>query len=58
MKRTLALAVLMALAILPALSVTEAWARAGGGSSSGSRGSRSSYRRPPGPMRRSRRARA
>ena len=41
MKRTLALAVLMALAILPALSVTEAWARAGGGSSSGSRGSRS-----------------
>ena len=41
MKRTLALAVLMALAILPVLSVTEAWARAGGGSSSGSRGSRS-----------------
>ena len=41
MKRTLALAVLMALAIMPVLSVTEAWARAGGGSSSGSRGSRS-----------------
>jgi predicted lipid-binding transport protein (Tim44 family) len=41
MKRTLALAVLMTLAILPVLSVTEAWARAGGGSSSGSRGSRS-----------------
>ena len=41
MKRTLALAVLIALAIAPLLSVTEAWARAGGGSSSGSRGSRS-----------------
>ena len=41
MKRTLALAVLIALAIMPVLSVTEAWARAGGGSSSGSRGSRS-----------------
>ena len=41
MKRTLALALLVALAILPVLSVTEAWARAGGGSSSGSRGSRS-----------------
>jgi predicted lipid-binding transport protein (Tim44 family) len=49
MKRTLALAVLMALAIMPVLSVTEAWARAGGGSSSGSRGSRSysSPARPP-----------
>jgi len=32
MKRTLALAVLIALAIAPLLSVTEAWARAGGGS--------------------------
>jgi predicted lipid-binding transport protein (Tim44 family) len=41
MKRTLALAVLIALAIMPVLSVTDAWARAGGGSSSGSRGSRS-----------------
>jgi predicted lipid-binding transport protein (Tim44 family) len=41
MKRTLALAVLIALAIMPVLSVTEAWARAGGGSSSGSRGPRS-----------------
>ena len=41
MKRTLALALLVALAILPVLSATEAWARAGGGSSSGSRGSRS-----------------
>jgi predicted lipid-binding transport protein (Tim44 family) len=41
MKRTLALALLVALAILPVLSVTEAWARAGSGSSSGSRGSRS-----------------
>ncbi|HEY7870143.1 MAG TPA: Tim44 domain-containing protein [Methylomirabilota bacterium] len=41
MKRTLALALLMALVILPVLSATEAWARAGGGSSSGSRGSRS-----------------
>ena len=41
MKRTLALALLVALAILPVLSVTEAWARAGGGGSSGSRGSRS-----------------
>ena len=49
MKRTLALAVLMALAIMPVLSVTEAWARAGGGGSSGSRGSRSysSPARPP-----------
>ena len=49
MKRTLALALLVALAILPVLSVTEAWARAGGGSSSGSRGSRSysSPARPP-----------
>lgn len=49
MKRTLALTVLMALAIMPVLSVTEAWARAGGGSSSGSRGSRSysSPARPP-----------
>jgi predicted lipid-binding transport protein (Tim44 family) len=50
MKRTLALAVLIALAVLPVLSVTEAWARAGGGGSSGSRGSRSysSPSRPPG----------
>ncbi|HEY7436612.1 MAG TPA: Tim44 domain-containing protein [Methylomirabilota bacterium] len=49
MKRTLALAVLMALAILPVLSLTEVWARAGGGGSSGSRGSRSysSPARPP-----------
>ena len=49
MKRTLALAVLIALASMPVLSVTEAWARAGGGSSSGSRGSRSysSPARPP-----------
>jgi len=52
MQRTLALAVLMALAILPVLSVlsvTDAWARAGRGSSSGSRGSRSysSPARPP-----------
>jgi len=39
MKRTLALALLIALAIVPVLSVTEAWARAGGGTSSGSRGS-------------------
>lgn len=41
MKRTLALALLVALAILPVLSVTEAWARAGGGRSGGSRGTRS-----------------
>jgi predicted lipid-binding transport protein (Tim44 family) len=50
MKRTLALALLVALAIVPVLSVTEAWARAGGGTSSGSRGSRSysSPAQPPG----------
>ena len=41
MKRSLALALLLALATLPVLSATEAWARAGGGSSGGSRGSRS-----------------
>ncbi|MEX2222134.1 MAG: Tim44 domain-containing protein [Candidatus Rokuibacteriota bacterium] len=41
MRRTLALAVLLVLAILPVLSATEAWARAGGGRSSGSRGTRS-----------------
>ena len=41
MKRTLAMIILVALALSPVLYVTEAWARAGGGSSSGSRGSRS-----------------
>ena len=41
MKRFLALACLMALALAPLLLVTDAWARVGGGSSSGSRGSRS-----------------
>lgn len=41
MKRSLALALLIVLATLPVLSVTEAWARAGGGRSSGSRGARS-----------------
>ena len=41
MKRTVALAVLVALALSPLLYVTDAWARAGGGSSGGSRGSRS-----------------
>ncbi|HET9925416.1 MAG TPA: Tim44 domain-containing protein [Methylomirabilota bacterium] len=41
MKRTVALAILVALALSPLLNVTEAWARAGGGSSGGSRGSRS-----------------
>ena len=41
MKRTLAAIILVALALSPVLYVTEAWARAGGGSSSGSRGSRS-----------------
>jgi len=41
MKRTMALAILMALVLSPVLVVTEAWARAGGGSSGGSRGSRS-----------------
>jgi len=49
MKRTLIAITLVALALSPLLSVTEAWARAGGGSSSGSRGSRSysSPSRPP-----------
>jgi predicted lipid-binding transport protein (Tim44 family) len=49
MKRTLAMMILVVLALSPLLSVTEAWARAGGGSSSGSRGSRSysSPSRPP-----------
>ena len=41
MKRTVALAILVALALSPLLYVTEACARAGGGSSGGSRGSRS-----------------
>jgi predicted lipid-binding transport protein (Tim44 family) len=41
MKRSLALALLIVLATLPVLSATEAWARAGGGRSSGSRGARS-----------------
>jgi predicted lipid-binding transport protein (Tim44 family) len=41
MRRTVALAVLVALALSPLLYVTDAWARAGGGSSGGSRGSRS-----------------
>ncbi len=41
MKRTMAVAILVALALSPLLVVTEAWARAGGGSSGGSRGSRS-----------------
>ncbi len=41
MKRTLATIILVALALSPVLYVTDAWARAGGGSSSGSRGSRS-----------------
>jgi predicted lipid-binding transport protein (Tim44 family) len=49
MKRTMAVAVLLALVLSPLLGMTEAWARAGGGSSSGSRGSRSysSPSRPP-----------
>jgi len=41
MKRFLALACLMAVALAPVLLVSDAWARAGGGSSGGSRGSRS-----------------
>jgi predicted lipid-binding transport protein (Tim44 family) len=41
MKRTMAMAVLVALVLSPLLVATEAWARAGGGSSGGSRGSRS-----------------
>jgi predicted lipid-binding transport protein (Tim44 family) len=41
MKRFLALACFMALALAPLLLVTDAWARVGGGGSSGSRGSRS-----------------
>ena len=41
MKRFVALACLVALALAPVLLVTDAWARAGGGSSGGSRGSRS-----------------
>lgn len=49
MRRTLAMIILVALALSPLFSATEAWARAGGGSSSGSRGSRSysSPSRPP-----------
>jgi predicted lipid-binding transport protein (Tim44 family) len=49
MKRTLITIILLAMALSPLLSVTEAWARAGGGGSSGSRGSRSysSPSRPP-----------
>ena len=41
MKRSLALVCLLVMALAPVLLVTEAWARAGGGSSSGSRGTRS-----------------
>lgn len=41
MKRTMALTLLVVLVTIPLLSVTDAWARAGGGRSSGSRGSRS-----------------
>lgn len=49
MRRTMAVAVLVALALSPLLVATDAWARAGGGSSGGSRGSRSysSPTRPP-----------
>jgi len=50
MKRSLALACLLALALAPMLLVTDAWARAGGGSSGGSRGSRS-YSSPASPSR-------
>jgi predicted lipid-binding transport protein (Tim44 family) len=41
MRRTVAMVVLIALALSPLLLVGDAWARAGGGSSGGSRGSRS-----------------
>ena len=41
MKRFLAIACLVIVALAPLLLVTDAWARAGGGSSGGSRGSRS-----------------
>jgi len=41
MRRTVAVAVLMAVVLSPLLLVTDGWARAGGGSSGGSRGSRS-----------------
>lgn len=41
MKRAMALLVLAVLLLIPALWAADAWARAGGGSSSGSRGSRS-----------------
>ena len=41
MKSILAVAVLIALVVSPVLLASEAWARAGGGSSGGSRGSRS-----------------
>ena len=41
MKRFLAIACLMVVALAPLLLVTDAWARVGGGSSGGSRGSRS-----------------
>jgi len=41
MKRFLAIACLVVVAFAPLLLVTDAWARAGGGSSGGSRGSRS-----------------
>ena len=41
MKRWIAMIALISFTVLPALWVADAWARAGGGSSSGSRGSRS-----------------
>jgi predicted lipid-binding transport protein (Tim44 family) len=41
MKRAMAMLVLAVLLLIPALWAADAWARAGGGSSSGSRGSRS-----------------
>jgi len=41
MKRSVAIACLAIIALAPVLLVTDAWARAGGGSSGGSRGSRS-----------------
>jgi predicted lipid-binding transport protein (Tim44 family) len=41
MKRIVTLLALIAITVLPALWTADAWARAGGGSSSGSRGSRS-----------------
>ncbi len=50
MKRFLALACLVALALAPVLVATDAWARAGGRSSGGSRGSRS-FSSPVSPLR-------